>query len=257
MPNIHPTAIVDPHAELADDVEVGPYSIIEENVEIGPGTRVHSHVLIAKGARIGRNCVIHHSAAVSTNPQDLKFKGESTLLQIGDHTVIREFCDLNRGTAETGRTVIGENVFLMAYTHVAHDCVVGDHVIMANGVQLAGHVTLEEYVIVGGLTPIHQFCTVGAHAFIGGRCRVSQDIPPYILAAGDPLGYKGLNVVGLKRRGFDQSTIGALHTCYRLFYQSKLNRKQALEAIRSEVPGIPEVESVIRFIERSERGIIR
>ena len=257
MPKLHPTAIVDSGAELADDVEVGPFSIIENNVEIGSGTSIHSHVLIAAGARIGRNCAIHHGAAVGTAPQDLKFKGEPTVLQIGDHTVIREFCDLNRGTVETGKTVIGQNVFLMAYTHVAHDCGVGDHVILANGVQLAGHVNLEEYVIVGGLTPIHQFCTIGAHAFIGGRCRVSQDVPPYILAAGDPLGYKGLNVVGLKRRGFEKSTLDALHTCYRLFYQSKLNRKQALDAIRSEIPSIPEVESVISFIERSERGIIR
>lgn len=257
MPIIHPTAIVDPRAKLADDVEVGPFSIIEDDVEIGPGTKIHSHVLVAGGARIGRNCIIHHSAAVSTAPQDLKFKGERTLLEIGDQTVIREFCDLNRGTMETGKSVIGENVFLMAYTHVAHDCILGNHVILANGVQLAGHVTIEEYVIVGGLTPIHQFCTVGAHAFIGGRCRVSQDVPPYILAAGEPLGYKGLNVVGLKRRGFEKSTIKALHTCYRLLYQSKMNRTQALEAIRSEGPITSEVEAVLTFVESSERGIIR
>jgi UDP-N-acetylglucosamine acyltransferase len=254
---IHKTAIVDPRAELASDVEVGPFSIIEGDVHIGEGSKIYSHVLIADGARIGKQCVIHHSAAIATVPQDLKFAGEKTTLEIGDHTVIREFCDLNRGTTNRKKSVIGNHNFIMAYTHVAHDCFLGDNVILANGVQLAGHVTVEDYVIIGGLVPIHQFCSIGKHAFIGGGYRVPQDVPPYILAAGEPMGYKGLNVIGLRRRGFSSETIRALQSCYRLIYQSKLNRSQALQAVRQEVPDIPEVQAVIAFIEASERGIIR
>ncbi|MBN1779762.1 acyl-ACP--UDP-N-acetylglucosamine O-acyltransferase [bacterium] len=257
MPKIHETAIVDPKSELADDVEVGPFSIIEADVQIGPGSKIHSHVLIAGGARIGTNCEVHHAAVISTVPQDLKFTGEKTTLEIGDNTVIREFCDLNRGTKDRGKTKLGKNCFIMAYTHLAHDCFIGDNVILANSVQMAGHVTVEDYVIIGGLVPIHQFVTIGKHAFIGGGYRIPQDVPPYILAAGEPLGYKGLNVVGLRRRGFPRETINALHSCYRLIYQAKLNRSQAIEAIRSELPLIPEVESVLNFIEKSERGIIR
>lgn len=257
MPKIHPTAIVDSKAELADNVEVGPYTIIEADVQIDSGSKIHSHVLIADGTRIGRNCSVHHSAAIGTVPQDLKFAEEKTTLEIGDNTVIREFCDLNRGTVDRGKTAIGQNVFLMAYTHIAHDCLLGDNVILANSVQMAGHVTVENYVIIGGLVPIHQFVTIGQHAFIGGGYRVSQDVPPYILAAGEPLGFKGLNIVGLKRRGFSKETIHALHAFYRLFYQSKMNRSQALQAIRSEVPLNAEVENVIKFIEGSDRGIIK
>lgn len=257
MPKIHPSAIVDSKAELADDVEVGPFSIIEGDVQIGSGSKIHSHVLIANGTRIGDHCTIHHSAVLGTVPQDLKFKGEQTTLEIGDNTVIREFCDLNRGTLDRGKTMIGKDVFLMAYTHIAHDCFLGDNVILANSVQMAGHVTVENFVIIGGLVPIHQFVTIGQHSFIGGGYRVSQDVPPYILAAGEPLGYKGLNIVGLKRRGFSKETIHALHACYRLLYQSKMNKSQALQAIRSEVPSIAEVENVLKFIEASDRGIIR
>ena len=257
MPEIHPSAFVSPKAVLADDVTVGPFSIIEEDVQIGAGSQIHTHVLVAKGARIGEKCIIHHGAAVGTVPQDLKFGGEKTTLEIGDQTVIREFCDLNRGTDASGKTVIGKNNFLMAYSHVAHDCVLGDNVILSNGVQLGGHVTIEDYVIIGGMSPVHQFCKIGQHAFIGGGWRVPQDVPPYVLAAGDPLGYKGLNLTGLKRRGFKKETTQALHTCYRLLYHAKLKRAQALEVIRTEVPSIPEVRNVLKFIENSERGIIR
>ncbi|HDQ44585.1 MAG TPA: acyl-ACP--UDP-N-acetylglucosamine O-acyltransferase [bacterium] len=257
MPEIHPTAIVDPKAELADDVHVGPFSIIEPDVVVDAGTRIDSQVLIASGARIGRACRIHHGAVISTIPQDLKFGGEKTTLEIGDHTVIREFCDLNRGTEDRGKTVIGSQVFLMAYTHIAHDCLIGDHVIIANGVQLAGHVTIQDWVIIGGLTPVHQFCTIGQHTFIGGGYRVTQDVPPYILAAGEPLTYKGLNVVGLKRRGFEKEALAALRKCYRYLYRARLNTSQALEAIHAEVPMLPEVKNVITFIQDNARGIIR
>jgi UDP-N-acetylglucosamine acyltransferase len=242
---------------LADGVSVGPFSIVEADVEIGEGSRIQSHVLVANGARIGKNCQIFHGAVVSSVPQDLKFSGEETVLEIGDHTVIREYCDLNRGTRERGKSAIGEHCFLMAYVHVAHDCLIGDKVILANGVQLAGHVTIEDRVNIGGMVPVHQFCSIGRHAFIGGGFRVVQDVPPYILAAGEPLTYKGLNIVGLRRRGFSQESIAALRKCYRYLYQAKLNTSQALERIRTDMAVTEEVQAVLEFIEKSERGVIR
>lgn len=257
MPNIHRTAIVDSGAELADSVTIGPFSIIEDDVEIGEESQIHSHVLVARGARIGKNCQIHQGTVVSTVPQDLKFSGERTTLEIGDNTVVREFCSLNRGTKQRGKTRVGDNCFLMAYTHTAHDCWIGDHVIMANGVQLAGHVTVEDWVIIGGLVPVHQFCTVGQHSLIGGGFRAVQDVPPYIIAAGEPLSFKGLNVVGLKRRGFSKNVIDLLRKCYRIIYRSKLNTSQAMNRIRSEMEIIPEIHDVLEFFEKSERGIIR
>jgi len=248
---------VDPKAKIADRVSIGPFSVVHGDVEIDEGVQIHSHVLVADGARIGKNCQVHHGSVISTQPQDLKFAGEATTLEIGENTIIREFCDLNRGTRHRGKSKIGKNCFLMAYTHVAHDCFVGDKVILANGVQLAGHVTIEDWVTVGGLVPVHQFCTIGRHSFIGGGFRVVQDVPPYILAAGEPLAFKGLNIIGLKRREFTQDAIAQLRKCYRLLYQSKLNTSQALEKIRVEVSMIPEVQAVMDFIEKSERGFIR
>lgn len=256
MPDIHPTAIVDKKARLAESVVIGPYTIVEGDVVVGEGTRIDSHILIAAGARIGCHCHIHHGVVVSTAPQDLKYAGEKTTLEIGDYTVIREYCDLNRGTEDRGKSVIGSHCLLMAYTHVAHDCFIGDHVILANGVQMAGHVTLGDWVIIGGLVPIHQFCRIGQHSMIGGGFRTVQDVPPYILAAGDPLTFKGLNIVGLKRRGFSKETISALRKCYRLLYRSKLNTHQAIDTIQSELEIIPEIQSVLDFIGSSERGII-
>jgi UDP-N-acetylglucosamine acyltransferase len=257
LTQIHPTAIVHKKAELAEHVTIGPYSVIDGDVKIGEGSKVHSHVYIADGARIGKNCIIHHGSAVATVPQDLKFSGEETLLEIGDNVVVREFCDLNRGTSHRGKSVIGDNSFLMAYTHVAHDCLIGENVILANGVQLAGHVTIEEWVSVGGLVAVHQFCTIGKHAFIGGGFRVTQDVPPFILAAGVPVSFKGLNIIGLKRRGFPKEVTEKLQRCYRILYRSKLNTTQAVEKIQKELEPIPEVELVLRFIEKSERGIIK
>lgn len=256
MADIHSTAIIDTTVELGTGVTVGPYSIIRGDAVIGDGTQIHAHVFIDDGARIGKNCVIHHSAAVSTPPQDLKYNNEKTLLEIGDNTIIREFADLNRGTEHRGKTVIGSNCLLMAYCHTAHDCIVGDNVILANGVQLAGHVTVEDYVILGGLVAVHQFCRVGCHSLIGGVYRAVQDVPPYILAAGEPLSYKGLNAIGLRRRGFSREAVTALRRCYKLIYRSHLNTSQALDTVRSEMEVIPEIEHVLTFIEASERGII-
>ncbi len=257
MAEIHPTAIVNTGAELSDSVTVGPFTIIEDDVVIGSGTQILSHARIASGARIGKECIIHHGAVLGTIPQDLKFSGEKTTIEIGDRTVIREYCMLNRGTKHSGTSLIGSDSLLMAYCHVAHDCFVGDHVILANGVQLAGHVTIEDWAIVGGLVPIHQFCTVGCHVMIGGGYRVVQDVPPYIMAASEPLGFKGVNVIGLRRRGFEKEAIDALRRCYRLIYRSKLNLTQAKTRIHEELELTPEISHVLDFIQQSERGIIR
>lgn len=257
MPDIHPSAIVDPKAEIAENVKIGPFSIVKANVVIEDGTDIHSHVLVDDGARIGKNCIIHHGAVISSRPQDLKYKNEKTTLEIGENTEIREYCDLNRGTDDKWKTTIGKNCFFMAYTHAAHDCIVGDNVILANGVQLAGHVTIEDWVIVGGLVAIHQFSLVGQHALIGGGFRVTQDVPPYIIAAGVPLAFKGLNKIGLGRRGFSEDTIASLRKCYRILYQSKLKLVEAKARIQEELGDINEVQNVLQFLENSKRSIIR
>ncbi|HHS12463.1 MAG TPA: acyl-ACP--UDP-N-acetylglucosamine O-acyltransferase [bacterium] len=257
MTHIHPAAIVHNKARLGENVSVGPFAIIGEDVEVGDQSRIHAHVLLADGARIGRNCQIHDSTVVASVPQDLKFKEEPSTMEIGDNTVIREFCTLNRATTPGGKTSIGKDCLIMAYCHAAHDCVIGDHVIMANGVQLAGHITVEDWVIIGGLTAVHQFCHIGQHAMVGGGFRVVQDVPPYILAAGEPLTFKGLNIVGLKRRGFTTEMTRNLRRCYRIIYRSRLNMTQAMDRIRTTLEMTPEIESVIRFIERSTRGIVR
>lgn len=254
---IHPTAIVDPDAELGKNVTIGPFAIIERDTLIGDNTQIHSHVLIAEGARIGEQCRIHKGAVVATVPQDLKFGGEKSTFEIGDHTVIREFCTLNRGTKERGKSTVGKHCLLMAYTHVAHDCLIGDHAIIANGVQIAGHVTIEDWVIIGGMTPIHQFCKVGQHAMVGGAYRVVQDIPPFILASGEPMRFAGLNSIGLRRRGFSPEVRKTLKDTYRLLYRSNLNVSQAVDRIKHDIRIIPEVQAVLDFIKDSDRGIIR
>ncbi|MDZ7369953.1 MAG: acyl-ACP--UDP-N-acetylglucosamine O-acyltransferase [candidate division KSB1 bacterium] len=256
MTSIHPTAIVDPKAELGENVSVGPYTIIEGDVQIGDNTTIASQVLIADGARIGSGCRIHHGAVIATLPQDLKFGGEKTTFEIGNNTTVREFCTLNRGTQMRGKSVVGSNCLLMAYTHVAHDCIVGDNVILANAVQLAGHVTVEDWAIIGGLTGVHQFCRIGRHVMVGGHFRVTKDVPPYILASEEPLRFVGLNSVGLRRRGFSEETMRALKHAYRLIYRSNLNVSQAVARIREEVELIPEVLHILEFIEKAERGII-
>lgn len=253
---IHPTAMVDPGAELGNDVRIGPFAIVEKDTVIGDGTQIDSHVLVAEGARIGRECRVHKGAVVATIPQDLKFSGEKSTFEIGDQSVIREFCTLNRGTEDLGKSVVGKNCLLMAYSHVAHDCIIGDHVIIANGVQIAGHVTVKDWVIIGGMTPIHQFCKVGEHAMVGGAYRVVKDVPPFILASGEPLRFGGLNSIGLRRRGFSPEVRSLLKQTYRILYRSRLNVSQAVERIQNEVELIPEVQSVLDFIKASDRGMI-
>ena len=252
---IHSTAIVHADAELGDGVVVGPWALIGPGVKVGAGTEVGPRVLIEKDTTIGDDCFIANGAVLGTDPQDLKFKGEKAQLSIGDRTVIREFATLNRGTAASGRTVVGSDCLLMAYTHVAHDCEIGNHVILANAVNMAGHVHIEDWVIVGGVTPIHQFVRIGAHAFVGGGSRVPQDVPPYCRAAGNPPKLYGLNKVGLQRRGLSNETRKALKATYRMLFQSDVMLSKALNRAEAEITGVPEVRHMIEFIRASERGI--
>lgn len=256
MTNIHPSAIVNSKAQIGDNVTIGAFSIIEGDVVIGDGTSVASHVLVADGARIGKNCKIHKGAVVATIPQDLKFAFEPSTFEIGDNTTVREFCTLNRGTKERGTSSVGSNCLLMAYVHVAHDCYIGDNVILANCVQVAGHVDIENFVIIGGMTGIHQFVRIGQHAMIGGGFRVAKDVPPYILAMGEPLQYGGINSIGLRRRGFSADSLMILKRAYRLLYRSNLNVSQAVERIKNEIQLSPEVQNILQFIDKADRGLL-
>ncbi len=257
MPSIHPTALVDPNAELGEGVQVGPYAIIESGVRIGAGTEIGPHAFIGSGTKLGQKCRIFQGAILGTVPQDLKFRGERSELHIGDGTTVREYATLNRGTGENGVTRVGSDCLLMAYVHIAHDCDIGDHVILANAVNLAGHVHIEDWVSIGGMTPVHQFARIGCHSFIGGGYRVPKDIPPYILATGEPLQYAGLNVVGLQRRGFSSETLRLLKRAYRLIYRSGKNVSQALAQMERDLEMTDEVRHVYEFIKGSERGIMR
>lgn len=252
---VHPTAIVDDDARLGVGVKIGPWALIGPGVIVGDGTEIGPRVFIEKDTILGEDCAVSNGAVLGTDPQDLKFKGEKATLEIGDRTIIREFATLNRGTSARGRTVLGSDCLLMAYTHVAHDCEIGSHVILANSVNMAGHVTIEDWVIVGGVTPIHQFVRIGAHAFVGGGSRVSQDVPPYCRAAGNPSKLYGLNTVGLERRGLSDDVRKSLKRTYRLLFQSDVNLSKALDRVAEEVPGVPEVLHLVQFIRASERGI--
>ena len=254
--NIDPRAVVSPKAQIGDNVTIGPFAVIEDDVVIGSGTSIASNALLANGARVGKECRIHHGAVVGTIPQDLKFRGEYSTLELGDHCVIREYATLNRGTGEQGKTVLGHHCFVMAYVHVAHDCAVGSHVILANAVNMAGHVSIDDYVVVGGMTPIHQFCRIGRHAMVGGGFRVAKDVPPYVLAGHEPLQFQGLNVVGLRRRNFSPEVIDNIEKAYQIIYQQQLNVTQALEKIEQELAMSEELSRIVDFVRKSKRGII-
>ncbi len=254
---IHPSAIVDPGATLGADVVVGPQCIIDNDVVIGDRTRLLSGVVLADGARIGAECAISHGAVIGTLPQDLKFKGEKTFVEVGDRTTVREYCTLNRATSATYTTRVGSDCLLMAYTHVAHDCQVGHHVIIANSTQMGGHVHIDDWAIIGGNVGIHQFCRIGAHTMVGAGSYITKDIPPYALVGGEEVAFSGINVVGLKRRGFTTETIDALRKFYRILYRSGLNVTDGLARIEEEVSPLPEVTYAITFIRDSQRGIIR
>lgn len=252
---IHPTAIVDPSADLADDVVVGPFAVVGPRVVAGPGTRIGPHVLVERDTTLGTDCVLHNGAVLGTDPQDLKFRGEETRLYVGDRTVIREYATLNRGTHARGRTDVGQDCLIMAYAHVAHDCMIGDHVILSNAVNMGGHVAIGDWAIIGGLTAIHQFARVGEHAFVGGATRVAKDVPPYVRASGSPMELYGLNSIGLQRRGIPDEVRAELKRAYRLFFRSNLNIAQAMEQAEQELQQLPEVRRFIDFIRESERGV--
>lgn len=254
--HVDPHAVVSPKARLGENVVVSPFAVIEDDVVVGDGTWIGSAAVIYNGARVGKGCKIFNGASIAGPPQDLKYKGEPTLLEIGDNTVVREFVTLNRATVESGVTRVGRQCLLMAYTHVAHDCQLGNNVILANCASLGGHVHLDDGVIIGGLTPVHQFVHVGEHSMIGGGFRVPKDVPPYILAGSDPLSFERLNIVGLRRRGFSEHAITTLEQAYRLLYKSGLNVSQAVVRIKEEVEVTPEVKKVLDFISTSKRGII-
>lgn len=252
---VHATALVNSAAELGQGVSVGPWSLIGPGVRIGDGVAIGPRVLIERDTDVGEDCRIANGAVLGTEPQDLKYKGEETTLEVGARSVIREFATLNRGTSASGKTVIGSDCLLMAYTHVAHDCELGNHVILSNAVNMGGHVLIEDWVTVGGLTPIHQFVRIGAHAFVGGGSRIPQDVPPYCRAAGNPPKLYGLNTVGLERRGFSENVRKALKKVYRTLFASNLNLSQALVRADEESSTIPEVRHLLEFIRSGERGI--
>jgi UDP-N-acetylglucosamine acyltransferase len=255
---IHPTAIVDSAAEIDESVEIGPYSIIGNNVSIGAGSVIGPHVTIDPYVEIAPGCQIFQYASIGAVPQAVKFQGEKTYLKIGRNTIIREFATLNRGTAFGGGvTEVGEDNFLMAYTHVAHDCKTGKGVILANNATLAGHITLGDYVIVGGLVAIHQFVRIGDFGYIGGKAAVVKDIPPYVIAAGDRATLHGLNKVGLKRHGFSQNSLDSLKKAYRIIFRIGLTVNEAVERVLAEVENTPEVLNLVNFIKSTQRGITR
>ncbi|HMA84519.1 MAG TPA: acyl-ACP--UDP-N-acetylglucosamine O-acyltransferase [Desulfosalsimonadaceae bacterium] len=255
---IHPTAIVDSGAEIDETVEVGPYALIRDNVSIGANCVVGPHVTIDPYVEIAPGCQIFQYASIGAVPQAVKFKGEKTYLKIGRNTIIREFATLNRGTEFGGGvTEVGEDNFLMAYTHIAHDCKTGRGVILANNATLAGHITIGDYVIVGGLVAIHQFVRIGDFGYIGGKSAVVKDIPPYVMAAGDRATLHGLNKVGLKRHGFSENTLSSLKKAYRIIFRIGLTVNEAVERVLAEVENTPEVLNMVHFIKSTQRGITR
>lgn len=256
MPKIHSTAIVSSKARIADDVTIEPYVVIDDDVEVGAGTSIGASTRLFNGVRIGQNVRISPLVSIGGEPQDKKFSGEPTNVFIGDNTMIREFVTINRGTASTGRTRVGSNCLIMAYAHVAHDCVVGDQVILSNCVQLAGHVHVGDFAILGGMVPVHQFVHIGAHCMIGGAFRVPKDVPPYVLAAGHPLSFAGLNVVGLRRRGFTTENIRMLKQLYHMLFQSAMNVGQALEEIQNLHKGDNFADEIVGFVKASKRGLM-
>lgn len=252
-----PLAYVHPSAKIAKNVVIEPFTTIYNDVEIGEGTWLGPNVTIFPGARIGKNCKIYPGAVISAEPQDLKFEGEYTTVEIGDNTVIRECVTINRGTSDRQRTVLGKNCLIMAYVHVAHDCIVGNSVIIANSVQIAGHVRIGDFSIIGGSSAIRQFVNIGSHTMISGGSLIRKDVPPYIKGAREPLSYAGVNSIGLRRRGFATETISAIQEIYRTVYLSRLNNSEAIDKVELEMPATAERDEIINFIRNSERGIIR
>lgn len=254
--SIHSSAIISSKAKIADNVSIGPFSVIEDDVIIGEGSIIKNNVTLMNGCRIGKDVVIHQGAVIANVPQDLKFGGEITTAEIGDRSVIREYCTINRGTNYHKKTEVGKDCLIMAYVHLAHDVIVGDKCILANSVQVAGHVEIGYHVTIGGLVPVHQFVKIGDHSFIGGGLRVPKDVPPYCLAMGEPLVYGGLNKIGLQRRGFSDEQINGIKKAYRIFYSADLLKKDAVQKIKDTFERSDEIDVLISFFEKSDRGII-
>jgi UDP-N-acetylglucosamine acyltransferase len=252
-----PLAYIHPDAKIAPSVVIDPFVSIDNNVVIGEGTRIGSNVVILEGTRIGKNCVIFPGAVIGAVPQDLKFNGEESTVEIGNNTTIREFVTIHRGTVAKGKTVVGNNCLIMAYCHVAHDCVVHNDVIMSNAVQLAGEVEIDDFAIIGGGTLIHQFSRIGSHVMVQGGSHINKDVPPYIKAAREPISYCGINSIGLRRRNFSNEQISDIQEIYRYLYQSGLNNSDAIERIEAELPATKERDEIILFVKNSARGIIK
>lgn len=257
MAEVHPTAIIHPDAQLADDVVVGPFCHVEQNVTIGAGSRLDAHAQVLQYTDIGAGCRIHSFASIGGEPQDLKFRGEVSRCVIGDRVVIREYVTVHRGTeGGGGETRVGEKSMLMAYVHVAHDCLLGKGVIISNGSMLAGHVVMDDYAAVGGMTGVHQFVHIGENAFIGAKSGVGQDVPPYLLASGSRARLHGLNLIGLRRQGFSQELLGALRNAYKRIWRSETPRKAALAEVEAEYGHLPQIKCLVDFVRSSERGVL-
>ena len=254
---IHKFAVVHPDAKIAESAEIGPFCNVEADVEIGEGTVLISNVTVMSGSRIGKNNRIFPGAVIGAIPQDLKFVGEYTTLELGDNNTIRECVTLNRGTASRGKTVIGSNNLIMAYCHVGHDCVLGNHLVISNATQIAGEVEIDDWAVIGGASAILQFSKIGCHSMTSGQSPVQRDVPPYAKAGRNPISYVGINSVGLRRRGFSDEIINRISDCYRIIYMRGLNTTHALETLEAEIPQCPERDEIIRFVKASQHGIMK
>lgn len=254
---ISPFAVVSPKAHLGKDVVIEPFTTIFDDVVIGDGTRIGPNVVIYPGTRIGKNCEIFPGAVIGAVPQDLKFKGEYTTTEIGNHTIIRECVTIHRGTADKWKTTVGDHCMLMGYVHVAHDCQIGNHVILANYVGLSGHVTIQDYAILEGKVAAQQFVTIGAHAFVAGASLIRKSIPPYVRVAREPLSFIGVNTIGLRRRDFTDEQVRIVEDIYRILFVQNSNVKKALDLIAEQIPDCPERELIVAFVNNEERGIVR
>ena len=254
---IHPTAIIHDEAKIGNNVEVGPYSIIENDVVVKDNCTIGSYVTLAEGVRLDKNVKVFNGAVLGTIPQDLKFGGEKTLLEIGEGTVVREFATLNRGTNDRGRSKIGKNCLIMAYAHVAHDCFIGDNCILVNGASLAGHIDVGNHVILSGSVLVHQFSKIGDYTMVEGGCKVKKDLPPYLLVMGEPARFTGLNKIGLSRKGFSKETIQQISDAYRIIYRDNLLLADAIIKLEEEYSGVKEVMNIVDFLKSSKRGIVR
>lgn len=250
-------AYVHPDATIGPNVEISPFAYIEADVEIGEGSWIGPHAVLMSGTRLGKGCKVFPGAVLGAIPQDLKFEGEYSLLEVGDNTTIREYCTLNRGTKAAGRTVVGSNCLLMAYVHVAHDCVLGNHCILANNVTLAGHIEVGDWAILGGLVAVHQFVRIGDHVMIGGGSLVRKDVPPFVKAAREPLSYAGVNTIGLQRRGFSDDQMKTIQSVYRLMYVKNNNLRKGISDAETLLEASAERDAVLNFVKRSERGLMR